>query len=112
MEIDLVLQLLNEVCDFAYRHYPAGDNRPRRLRKMGEELRTSIDDRQRRVMLTQIKTFLQGGQGSFSDVWLTLPWDSNLSYAEFSMGYQRLVGKLYIQVKQALEELSSDTDAN
>ncbi len=109
MEIEQILQLLNEVCDFADRHYPVGDDRPRRLREMGEELRTSINDRQRQIILTQIRTFLQGGQGSFSDIWLTLPWDSKLSYEEFSMGYQRLVGKLYIQVKQALEELDKDS---
>jgi hypothetical protein len=97
-----ILKTLTEVCDVGdkYKHPFTKE-----LRELGRELQTCIDDRQQQVMLTHIRKFLSGGMGGFNDFRLTPVEDSKITYAELNVGFGKIVGHLYEQVSQALQQL-------
>lgn len=100
MDIKSITKQMDEICALASQYYPVGDPRPVELMALNKELISSIDDRQRKIILTQMKEFLSGGMGGFTDVGLILP--PEVSYAQVAPQYFKRVNKLYEAIEQLL----------
>lgn len=100
MDIKAITKQTDEICALASQYYPVGDPRPVELTALNKELLSSIDDRQCKVILTQMKEFLSGGMGGFTDVGLILP--PGVSYAQVAPQYFKRVTKLYEAIEQLL----------